>query len=410
MTATGGGSRHTSRRFTVLDAAALEALPRPTFLVEDVLVQQTMAVAYGAAGSGKSFVGLDLALAVATGTVWHGKAVQRGATVYVAAEGGAGLGQRVRAWKTTHKISNLDAWFVLEPINLLNEHDVQAFLTTFAEVQVSPVLVVLDTLARCLVGGDENSARDMGIAVAALDRLRITLGSTVCAVHHTGKSGEMERGSTALRGAADTMLAIAKSGDLVTVTCAKQKDDLEFSPIALTLDPVTNDEVHSCVLKDASARAGALAGNKLIALQTLAYFARDGASYTRWLGATKLEERTFLRVRKELIDDKYVQKEGEGRRQPYLVTPEGLAALESKVTGNHLHDTCTQASGAGHPSPATPAHPFRGAGVQAGDGNGAGMRPACAASGSGEDAPQAEGSAGDDGSPGPTVDYEEGEV
>jgi hypothetical protein len=332
----------------VLDAEALEALPRPAFLVEDVLVQQTMAVAYGPAASGKSFVALDLALAVATGTAWHGRAVQRGATVYVAAEGGAGLWQRVRAWKATHKIATVpDAFFVLEPVNLLNSDEVEAFLRDLAEEQVTPVLVVLDTLARCLLGGDENSARDMGIAVAAIDQLRLTLGCTVCVVHHTGKSGEIERGSTALRGAADTMLAVAKDGDVVTVTCAKQKDASEFAPMTFGLVPVIDTVSGSCVLEDAPARAWELAGNKLLALQTLAYFGADGASYTRWLGATKLEERTFLRVRKELVDDQYVLKEGEGRGKPYVVTPLGLSALESKVTGSHPHDTSTRASGTG---------------------------------------------------------------
>ena len=361
------------RRFTVLDDAALDALPRLEFLIQDVLGQRTTAVAYGAAGSGKSFLALDLVLCVATGTEWHGKAVQAGMAVYVGAEGGAGLGPRVRAWKIAHHITNVPGVrFVLEPVNLLSDHEVQAFLTSLTEAHVAPVLVVIDTLARCLLGGDENSARDMGVAVAALDRIRVTLGCTVCVVHHTGKSGEMERGSTALRGAADTMLSVTKSEDVVMVSCAKQKDDPDFPAISLTLVPVADDQVHSCVLKDTPARAGALAGSKLLALQILSYFTREGASYTRWLGATKLDERTFLRARKDLIDEKYVQKEGEGRGKPYVVTRAGLAALESSVTGSHLRDTCTQVSRPGQPSPATPAHPFRGAGVQAGDGNGSG--------------------------------------
>jgi hypothetical protein len=380
-------------RFSVLDANALEALPRPAYLVHDVVVQQTLAVLYAAAGTGKSFVALDLGLAVATGTSWHGHAVVPGAVVYVAAEGGAGLGERLRAWKLMHQIDVIaDGWFVLEALNLLDQADVDEFLAALAAVPVTPVLLIFDTLARCLLGGDENSAKDMGIAVAACDRIGRALNCTVLVVHHTGKSGEIERGSTALRGAADTMLTLAKDGDLVTIVCTKQKNAPEFLPVGLRLVPVDHND--SCVLKDAPARASELAGNKLIALQTLAYFARDGASYTRWLGATKLEERTFLRARKELIDDKYVQKEGEGRRQPYLVTPEGLAALESKVTGNYLHDTGRQASGTGHPSPAPPAHPFRGAGAQAGDGDGTGMPPDCAASGSEENAPQGDGSQG----------------
>ena len=174
------------RRFTVLDAAALLALPPPEYLVEDVLVQDTLAVLYSPAGAGKSFGALDLALSIATGTPWQGRAVKSGAVVYIAAEGGAGLGQRVRAWMTKHQVARIDnAWFVLGAVNLLDEDEVTAFLAELSEVAVKPLLLIADTLARCLVGGDENSAKDMGIAVAALDRLREALGCTALVLHHT---------------------------------------------------------------------------------------------------------------------------------------------------------------------------------------------------------------------------------
>jgi hypothetical protein len=315
------------RRFTVLDTAAILALPRPTYLVDEVLVQDSLAVLYAAAGAGKSFVALDLALSIATGTPWQGRAVQRGPVVYIAAEGGAGLRQRIRAWMTAHQIDRIDdCWFVLGAVNLLDEHEVTAFLAELAEVQVIPTMLVVDTLARCLVGGDENSAKDMGIAVAALDRLREALGCADLVLHHTARHHDGERGSTALRGAADTMLELKKHGDVVTIASDKQKDAADFHEIKLRL--VSTDE--SCFLELApeTSQTDSPTGAARIALTALREASDDeGLSYTRWMTASGLEERTFLRVRKAVLDKGWAMKDGTRRNARYLLTPSGVAAL-----------------------------------------------------------------------------------
>jgi hypothetical protein len=311
----------------VLDTAALLARPRPTYLVEDVFVQGTLAVLYGPAGAGKSFVALDIALSVVTGTSWQGHAVQPGAVVYIAAEGGGGLAERVSAWMTAHHITTIDdAWYVLEAMNLLDEGDVSACLAELTEIPVRPVLLIVDTLPRCLVGGDENSAKDMGRAVAALDRIRETLGCTVVVLHHTARHHDAERGSTALRGAADTMLALAKDGDTVTITCDKQKDAAPSGDITLRLVPTGE----SCVLElapDTSQTAGPTGAARAALLALREASDDEGASYTRWLKASGLEERTFLRVRKAVLDKGWVEKRGKGRGSRYVLTPSGLEAL-----------------------------------------------------------------------------------
>ena len=51
-----------------------------------------------------------------------------------------------------------------------------------------PKLIIFDTLARCMVGGDENSPLDMGRAVAAADRVRVETGAAVLLVHHPTKA------------------------------------------------------------------------------------------------------------------------------------------------------------------------------------------------------------------------------
>ena len=68
-------------------------------------------------------------------------------------------------------------------------------------------LVIIDTLARSMGAGDENSSQDMGAFIAACDQIRRATGATVLIVHHSGKSSNAgARGSSALLGAVDTAI------------------------------------------------------------------------------------------------------------------------------------------------------------------------------------------------------------
>ena len=105
---------------------------------------------------------------------------------------------------------------------------------------IQPVLIVLDTLARLMVGGDENSAKDMGLAIEGIDRLRKETSATILVVHHTRKDGQIERGSNALRAAADVMIECKKFDDQgdVVFECKKMKDAAPFKKATLQLEPV----------------------------------------------------------------------------------------------------------------------------------------------------------------------------
>jgi hypothetical protein len=88
---------------------------------------------------------------------------------------------------------------------------------------------MFDTLALCMAGGDENSSQDMGRAIQSLKLIQRETGAHVQVVHHTGKDGGAERGSSALRGAADTMMAVRSTGGgRFTLECDKQKDGERF--------------------------------------------------------------------------------------------------------------------------------------------------------------------------------------
>ena len=100
-------------------------------------------------------------------------------------------------------------------------------------------LIIFDTLARSIVGEDENSAEGMGKVVAEMDYLRRGYGCSTMVVHHTGLNNKNRaRGSSVISAAMDTEIGIEKKPDsmVAKLTCTKMKDGEEFSPIAVTLE------------------------------------------------------------------------------------------------------------------------------------------------------------------------------
>ena len=241
----------------LFNTAELLRLPPPRWLVQDILPAGGLVGLYGPPGDGKSFLAIDLALCVASGRAWHGHTIERGFALYVSGEGGTGISKRVQAWLSSHEASANDvsiAWLTESmPISSTSEDMNVLFGRLNNEVEQTPSLVVIDTLARCF-DGDENLQEDMGRFIAGVDRLRREFHATVVVVHHTRLDAERERGSTAFRGAADTMLSVVRKGrhSPIELTCNKQKDAEAFGTLWFDLKvvPVTVRDVAdtSCIV------------------------------------------------------------------------------------------------------------------------------------------------------------------
>jgi hypothetical protein len=218
----------TPDRPAILSLAELDALPPPRWLIEGLFPEASLIVPYGPPKAGKTFIVLSAALHIAADRSWFGHPVQTGAVVYVAGEGVGGLAARVRAMRAHHDIPVDTPFFVIpRAVNLRDGTAVSALEKIIREKigDSSLRLIVFDTLARSMPGGDENSAKDVGAVVAAADWLRDRFGCSVALVHHMGKDeGKGARGSTALQGAWDAAFEITSRAGRVVLRVVDQKD------------------------------------------------------------------------------------------------------------------------------------------------------------------------------------------
>ena len=222
--------------------------PRPmAWTVRNLLPAVGVAQLFGDSQAGKSFFAIDLTLRVAAGLDWHGLRARSGPVVYIAGEGGAGIGKRAAAWSQTHGIDLTGVPFHLCPVAVpladakaavLAREDMRDFLAMHG----APVCVVVDTLARNF-GEDENSSQAIGAFVGALDAIKELGQCLVLVVHHTGhNSKERSRGSYAWHAALDAEYRLSRDeSGLVSVTCTKAKDWEPHEPLYFSMSPVELD-------------------------------------------------------------------------------------------------------------------------------------------------------------------------
>lgn len=260
----GNGANGGVRRLRLIHLSRARVRPID-WLVQGWIERDAILDVIGDPSAGKSLLLLDLALCIATGTPWHGLAVQRGPVVYIAGEGHSGLARRRAAWEIENGIT-IDASspiFVSDMETGLTDMKEKAhLLDTLDAFQLehgTPVFIVIDTLARNFGPGDENDAVSMNAAAATLHSIRRScLGASVATVHHTGNADKTRgRGSSALRGATDHEFLVTKSADhIVELKAVKMRDSLypdamtfRFKQVDLGLLDSFGEPVRSAVME-----------------------------------------------------------------------------------------------------------------------------------------------------------------
>jgi hypothetical protein len=226
----------------LLTRSDLRNLPPPEPLIDNVLDQGTIALLYGKWSTGKTFIALDWAACVATGKAWQNRKTEQRKVLYVVGEGASGLNQRADAWETGWQTMISDEWLSIypHPINLLNDYDIDQLRALI--VWGGYDLVIFDTLARCMVGADENSAKDGGIVIDNMTKLRdATPGGrgVILAVHHAGKDAKTLRGTSALESGVDTVYSTSRDEEgWISLNREKRKDGPEHDHHVFKIDPI----------------------------------------------------------------------------------------------------------------------------------------------------------------------------
>jgi len=272
------------------------ALADPEWLVDDLLTTGDVSLVYGPSQSGKSFLATHLALAIARGVEVFGRKTRLGGVAYVAAEGKKGFKKRLKAYRKANEIPDAAAVpFLLIPtaVDLYAKdgdaetlcEDLKAAAPLFDAMGAPLCMVVLDTLAACSPGANENASEDMSRIIRNCRLIQEETNGHVMIVHHKNAAGDRPRGHTSLYAGSDNAIEVS-CDDFKNRNAhvAKLKDGEDGGNIGFRLQSVTigvrddGKPITSCVVVPSEAGVARTSEKKrrltpqtLVALSALRY-------------------------------------------------------------------------------------------------------------------------------------------
>lgn len=213
-------------RFNVLSIDQFNKRPPMTWRIKNVLPAQGLAIMYGRSGSGKTFLLLDLLLAIATSDEWFGHSINKASVCYVCLEGASGVHQRLAAWEKASGRSLPKSFKIItDPLDLMQTAHIHELANSIKGADFGSGVIAIDTLNAATPRMDENSSKDMGIAISNLKLLMTLTNSLVLTSHHTGKDESRGmRGHSSLHGAIDVEIYLKSTNSSRTWALEKIRD------------------------------------------------------------------------------------------------------------------------------------------------------------------------------------------
>lgn len=187
-------------------SALADNLPEPTWLVEGLWSDGAVGILGGEPKCCKSFLALELAVAVSSGRPCLGRyQVQKpGPVLLFAAEDSHQIVKaRLNGIAMARNVSlhDLDIQVITaERLRLDQSEDTSALEQTVATVQ--PRLLILDPFVR-LHRIDENSSTEVAAILEKMRLIQRRYGTAILIVHHAKKNGGATRAGQALRGSSE---------------------------------------------------------------------------------------------------------------------------------------------------------------------------------------------------------------
>ncbi len=241
------------------------AMEDPEWLVDSLIGKATSALLFGKSNSFKSFLGIDIACSVATGTDWHGHHVGVPCRVlYIATEGARGVGkQRIPGWMEAHGTDEAlrrNVCLFPDEVSIDNPEWVNDLIDAAAIVGARDTiakggkvldldaakrnafgLVVIDIFGASMTG-PETSDETARAWVRSVNRIMKEVGCAVLTIAHTGWADNTRaRMHTHFWGSFDTRLKAEGDKDSLTtvLTIDRHKDAESGGQWGFRLDNLT---------------------------------------------------------------------------------------------------------------------------------------------------------------------------
>lgn len=188
-----------------------------TWLVEKFLEQGRVYEFFGKYKEGKTLAVIDLAASLSLAHLWANRRTVQCLVVWVAGEAVDDVKMRLQAWRLHYGITEPMPFYIrVKPVYLTD----QEFASRLAsEIELwkqhhpeLPVLLILDTVARCMApGADENSMMGLGAFINnLLDLVVRPCQATAVCVHHSGHGdSERSRGHSSFPAAVDGSVKVS---------------------------------------------------------------------------------------------------------------------------------------------------------------------------------------------------------
>jgi len=199
----------------------------PPSLIKGLLPRNGIAFIGGQSGAGKTFVAIDLAVALTTQQPFFGKKIkEKVGVIIIAGEGAETIQPRITIARMARNIDDVlpIAWTDKFP-DFTKAEEVKTFLNRLRRMKqrlrdshnVRLGAIIIDTLAAVFNLEDENDNSEASKIIRAMKAIGDDLDALVMPIHHYGKGAETGlRGASAWRAGSDSVLSITADRNQLT--------------------------------------------------------------------------------------------------------------------------------------------------------------------------------------------------
>lgn len=232
------GDMAEERSYAVRKRGQIGSEQKKEWLIQNVIGPKDIVFFYGQPSTGKTFIIIDLLMSAIAGKSFANRfETTRPLNVaMIVGEGGRSIDDRFVAADHYHCVPAEFNYDIFDNgLQFYEDNDgaeIERFVYEWKRFENRQLdILIVDTYAMATIGANENDAKSAGKVLSNARAIANELGCAVIFVHHTTKNGSAERGSSALRAAADMMIEVSDK----KITCTKAKHCAAWAPVGFEL-------------------------------------------------------------------------------------------------------------------------------------------------------------------------------